>query len=146
MSARALEPSEQHTHDSVNALLRAADVCLVTSLQDGMNLVCKEFVAARDDEQGVLVLSQFAGAAAELPEALIVDPLNTRHIAAAIHRALTMSRPEQATRMRLMRDTVRRNNVHRWAASMLLDCLRLPEAPRRAAYPPTELSQLPRAA
>ena len=120
---------EQHSHESVNSLLRAAEVCLVTSLRDGMNLVCKEFIASRDDEQGVLVLSQFAGAAAELPEALIVDPANTAQVAAAIHSALTMPRCEQTARMRQMRATVRRNNVHRWAAEMLLDCSRLSSSP-----------------
>ena len=66
--------AQHHGHEELNRLYRAADACLVTSLHDGMNLVCKEFIAARDDERGVLVLSQFAGAAREMPEALIVNP------------------------------------------------------------------------
>lgn len=110
-----------HDRSAVDALYRAADVCLVTSLHDGMNLVCKEFVAARDDEQGVLVLSQFAGAANELGRALIVNPYHTVQVAAAIHQALCMPPEEQRQRMCALRSTVKRANVYRWAASMLLD-------------------------
>lgn len=110
-----------HDRLAVDALYRAADVCLVTSLHDGMNLVCKEFVAARDDEQGVLVLSQFAGAANELGRALIVNPYHTVQVAAAIHQALCMPPEEQRQRMCALRSTVKRANVYRWAASMLLD-------------------------
>ena len=102
-------------------LFRAADFCLVNSLHDGMNLVAKEFVAARDDEQGVLVLSQFAGASRELPEALIVNPYDADQCAAALRLALTMSADEQRDRMRLMRSEVREFNVYRWAGCMLLD-------------------------
>ena len=80
---------------------RAADVCFVSSLHDGMNLVAKEFVAARDDEQGVLILSQFAGASRELPEALIVNPYDADQCAAALQLALTMPADEQRARMRL---------------------------------------------
>ena len=82
---------------------RAADVCFVSSLHDGMNLVAKEFVASRDDERGVLMLSQFAGASRELPEALIVNPYDADQCAAALHLALTMPADEQRDRMRLMR-------------------------------------------
>jgi trehalose 6-phosphate synthase len=110
-----------HDHAAVNALYRAADVCLVTSLHDGMNLVCKEFVAARDDEQGVLVLSRYAGASHELSQALVVDPHRTADVAVAIHRALTMPADEQRRRMKSLRATVEERNVYRWAASMLLD-------------------------
>lgn len=110
-----------HDRLAVDALYRAADVCLVTSLHDGMNLVCKEFVAARDDEQGVLVLSQFAGAANELGRALIVNPYHTVQVAAALHQALSMPPEEQRQRMCALRSTVKRANVYRWAASMLLD-------------------------
>ena len=110
-----------HDRSAVDALYRAADVCLVTSLHDGMNLVCKEFVAARDDEQGVLVLSQFAGAANELGRALIVNPYHTVQVADAIHQALCMPPEEQRQRMCALRSTVKRANVYRWAASMLLD-------------------------
>lgn len=114
-----------HDPDEVYELFRAADVCVVSSLHDGMNLVAKEFVAARDDEQGVLILSSFAGASRELSEALIVNPYDTRGMSEALDRALRMSRPEQHDRMRLMRELVRQRNVYRWAAQMLLDAARL---------------------
>ena len=82
---------------------RASEVCFVTSLHDGMNLVAKEFIAARDDEQGVLILSQFTGAAQELPEALVVNPYDMDQCAAALHMALSMTPKEQRARMRSMR-------------------------------------------
>ena len=110
-----------HDAEAVNELYRAADVCLVTSLHDGMNLVCKEFVAARDDERGVLILSRFAGAARELTEALIVNPYHVEETANALHRALTMPEAEQRERMASMRLTVREFNVFRWAGRMLAD-------------------------
>lgn len=110
-----------HDRPAVTALFRAADVCLVTSLHDGMNLVCKEFVAARDDEQGVLVLSQFAGTTDELAQALIVNPYHLAQVAEAIHTGLAMPVHEQRQRMRSLRATVQHNNIYRWAARMLLD-------------------------
>jgi alpha,alpha-trehalose-phosphate synthase [UDP-forming] len=113
--------AEHHDHDAVNEIYRAADVCVVTSLHDGMNLVAKEFVAARDDEQGVLILSRFAGAARELREALIVNPYHVEETADAMHRALTMPAAEQRERMASLRAVVRENNVYRWAARMLGD-------------------------
>jgi trehalose 6-phosphate synthase len=116
---------EHHERDAVNELYRAADVCLVTSLHDGMNLVCKEFVAARDDERGVLILSRFAGAAREMSEALIVNPYHVEECAAQIQRALTMPEPEQRERMASLRMTVREFNVYRWAGRMLTDAGRL---------------------
>ena len=116
--------AEHHEHEQVNELYRAADVCLVTSLHDGMNLVCKEFVAARDDERGVLVLSRFAGAARELAEALIVNPYHVEETADALHRALTMPEREQRERMAALRTTVREFNVSRWAGRMLSDAAR----------------------
>jgi trehalose-6-phosphate synthase len=79
--------TKHHGHELLNELYRAADVCLVTSLHDGMNLVCKEFVASRDDERGVLILSRFAGAARELSEALIVNPYHVEECAGALQRA-----------------------------------------------------------
>lgn len=112
---------EHHDPRQVYEHYRAADVCFVSSLHDGMNLVAKEFVAARNDEHGVLVLSQFTGAARELPEALIVNPYNTDQCAAALHLALTMPKAEQRDRMRLMRGLVSEFNVYRWAGRMLLD-------------------------
>jgi trehalose 6-phosphate synthase len=113
--------AEHHEAESVYEHHRAADLCFVSSLHDGMNLVAKEFVAARDDEQGVLILSQFAGASRELPEALIVNPYDADQCAAALHLALTMSEADQRERMRFMRGVVREFNVYRWAGRMLLD-------------------------
>jgi trehalose 6-phosphate synthase len=112
---------EHHDAGQVYEYYRAADCCFVSSLHDGMNLVAKEFVAARDDERGVLILSQFTGAARELPEALIVNPYDTDQCAAALHLALTMPVDEQRNRMRLMRGLVAEFNVYRWAGRMLLD-------------------------
>lgn len=116
--------AQHHEHDQVTELFRACDVCVVTSLHDGMNLVCKEFVAARDDEQGVLILSRFAGAARELTEALIVNPYHVEETADALHRAATMPPPEQRERMASLRMTVREFNVFRWAANVLADASR----------------------
>jgi len=93
----------------------------VSSLHDGMNLVAKEFIAARDDERGVLILSQFTGASRELPEALIVNPYDIDQCAMALHMALTMPEAEQRARMRSMRGLVQEFNVYRWAGRMLLD-------------------------
>ena len=112
---------EHHDAQQVYEYYRAADCCFVSSLHDGMNLVAKEFVAARDDDRGVLILSQFTGAARELPEALIVNPYDTDECAAALHLALTMPVAEQRDRMRLMRGLVAEFNVYRWAGRMLLD-------------------------
>lgn len=113
--------AQHHEHDAVTELFRAADVCVVTSLHDGMNLVCKEFVAARDDLLGVLVLSRFAGAAREMPEALIVNPYHVEETADALNRAATMPAAEQRERMASLRSTVREFNVFRWAGRMLAD-------------------------
>lgn len=113
--------AKHHEHDAVTELFRAADICVVTSLHDGMNLVCKEFVAARDDLQGVLILSRFAGAARELPEALIVNPYHVEETADALQRAATMPAAEQRERMVSLRSTVRDFNVFRWAGRMLAD-------------------------
>ncbi|MFL5577841.1 MAG: trehalose-6-phosphate synthase [Gemmatimonadaceae bacterium] len=101
------------------ALYRAADVMLVTPLRDGMNLVAKEFVACRTDDQGVLVLSEFAGAADEMTEALLVNPYDVDGIADALQRALTMPPAERRARMRAMREGVTTHDVHRWAASFV---------------------------
>ena len=117
--------SEHHEPEEVTRYYRACDVCMVTSLHDGMNLVAKEFVAARDDERGVLILSQFTGAAHELHEALIVNPYHVEQTAEALYRGLTMPEFEQQERMRSMRDLVRDFNVYRWAGRMLLDAVRV---------------------
>ena len=105
--------------DEVVALYGAADVMVVTPLRDGMNLVAKEFVASRVDGDGVLVLSQFAGAARELPEAVIVNPYDVHGTADAMHRALRMSPPERHARMRSLRRRVRATDVRQWARAFL---------------------------
>ena len=117
---------EEHREPvEVFELYRAADFCLVNSLHDGMNLVAKEFVAARDDEDGVLILSTFAGASRELLEALLVNPFDVSETADAIQAAINMSRDERRERMQLMRRTVKENNVYRWAGRMLMDAARI---------------------
>jgi trehalose-6-phosphate synthase len=121
---------EHHDTEQINRYYRAADVCVVTSLHDGMNLVAKEFIAARDDERGVLVLSQFTGAARELLEALIVNPYHIEQSADALFRALTMPDGEQRERMRGLRSRVKDYNVYRWAGHMLLDASRLRQRER----------------
>ncbi len=116
---------EHHEAARVYEFYRAADFCFVSSLHDGMNLVAKEFIATRDDERGALVLSQFAGAARELPEAIIVNPYDTEQCAAAIGEALDMPPDEQRARMRSMRGQLQEYNVYRWAGRMLLDAARM---------------------
>jgi trehalose 6-phosphate synthase len=113
--------AEHHDAREVFEFYRAADLCFVSSLHDGMNLVAKEFVASRDDEAGVLLLSQFTGAARELPEALVVNPYDADQCATALDAALTMPLRMQRARMRLMRGLLREFNVFRWAGRMLLD-------------------------
>ncbi|MBN2438978.1 MAG: trehalose-6-phosphate synthase [Deltaproteobacteria bacterium] len=116
---------EHHEPEAINRYYRAADVCMVTSLHDGMNLVAKEYVASRDDERGVLVLSQFTGAAHELHEALIVNPYHIEQTADALFQALTMPDFEQRERMLSMRAIVSDFNVYRWAGRMLIDAARI---------------------
>ena len=113
-----------HSPAEVFELFRAADVCIVSSLHDGMNLVAKEFIAARDDELGVLMLSHFAGASRELPEALIINPYDAHATGEVLNSALVMPEAEQYERMRLMRAYVSSRNVYRWAGRMLLDASR----------------------
>jgi trehalose-6-phosphate synthase len=117
--------AEHHEPEVINRYYRAADVCMVTSLHDGMNLVAKEYVAARDDERGALLLSQFTGAAQELHEALIVNPYHIEQTADALYQALTMPEYEQQERMRSMRAMVHDFNVYRWAGRMLIDAARI---------------------
>ncbi len=111
--------TQRHTHEELWRLYAAANVCLVTSIHDGMNLVAKEFVAARDDERGSLILSQFTGASKELKDAIIVNPYNTEEVADAIKITLTMPSAEQARRMKKMRQVVQNNNVYRWSAEII---------------------------
>lgn len=110
-----------HSHREIERFYRAASLCMVTSLHDGMNLVAKEFVAARSDEHGVLILSTFAGAALELTDALLVNPYDVQQAAGAILQALEMADEEQAGRMHRMRTKVKDHNVFRWAANLLSD-------------------------
>jgi len=112
---------KHHSHEEIARYYHAASLCMVTSLHDGMNLVAKEFAAARSDERGVLILSTFAGAAHELPDALLVNPYDISQVADAVHRALEMPEEEQARRMQQMRQSVRKHNVFRWAAHLLSD-------------------------
>lgn len=121
-----------HSHQEIERFYRAASLCLVTSLHDGMNLVAKEFVASRADNRGVLVLSTFAGAALELLDAILVNPYDVQQLAAAIHRALDMPEHEQAERMERLRAGVRENNIYRWAAGLLSDLTEIRiDAPER---------------
>ncbi|HEX2880535.1 MAG TPA: trehalose-6-phosphate synthase, partial [Polyangiaceae bacterium] len=107
-----------HEPSTVFKYYRACDLCYVSSLHDGMNLVAKEFVAARDDERGTLVLSQFTGAARDLTEALIVNPYDVRQAGDALAAALRMPASEQRERIRSMRRVVSEFNVYRWAGRM----------------------------
>lgn len=118
----------EHTGpEAIYALYRAAAGCVVSSLHDGMNLVAKEFVTARDDEQGVLALSSFAGAARELTDAVIVNPFDVDALADGLHAVLTMPPEEQQRRMRRMRAQVRDNNIYRWAGTLLSEACKLVE-------------------
>jgi trehalose 6-phosphate synthase len=113
-----------HQAPAVFRYLRAADLCYVSSLDDGMNLVAKEFVAARSDERGVLVLSRFTGAARELKEALIVNPYDLEEASGALAAALALPPAEQAHRMTALRGVVSEFNVYRWAGHILSDAAR----------------------
>ncbi|MBI3565827.1 MAG: trehalose-6-phosphate synthase, partial [Elusimicrobia bacterium] len=110
-----------HNHAEILPYYKAADLCLVTSLSDGMNLVAKEFVASRDDGDGALVLSRFAGASRELGDALIVNPYDLDQTAEAIRYALEMAPEERRERMRRLRETVKENNIYRWAGNLIAD-------------------------
>lgn len=114
-----------HERKPVFQPFRAAGLCIVSSLHDGMNIVAKKSVAAHDDDQGVLTLSSFAGASRETSEALIVNPYDGWDVARALDTALRMPRHEQAERMQLMRQQVREEHVYRWAGRMLVDAARI---------------------
>jgi trehalose 6-phosphate synthase len=116
---------KHHSHSELTHLYRAAHFCLVTSLHDGMNLVSKEFIAARNDEQGVLILSEFTGAARSLKEALLVNPYNADEIGEAINRAIIMPPSEQHVRMKTLRGRVKDYNVYRWAAEFIKEVTNL---------------------
>jgi len=111
--------NEHQGPEDVTLLYRMAAGCVVSSLHDGMNLVAKEFIAARDDERGMLVLSKFTGAAKELTDAVLVNPFDVDEMAAGLYAALTMPPDEQERRMRRMRAKVQDNNIYRWAGMLL---------------------------
>ncbi|MBI3333152.1 MAG: trehalose-6-phosphate synthase [Candidatus Omnitrophica bacterium] len=121
---------KHHSHEEISRFCRAADLCLVTSLHDGMNLVAKEFVAARNDNRGVLILSRFAGASRELPDSLLVNPYDIDQVAEAIHYALSMDPEEQQERMGRMRETIHEYNVYRWAANLVSELARIRPLPQ----------------
>ncbi len=139
----------QCNHEEVSHWYRAADVCLVTSLHDGMNLVAKEFVAARDDDDGVLVLSKFTGAAVELRDALLINPYDVVGVAETIRAGLEMGREERRNRMERMRRQVMEYNIYMWAAKVLGDLreLRLkpadPILPERVAPSAVPFAEIP---
>jgi trehalose-6-phosphate synthase len=114
-----------HSHEEISRYYQAADFCLVTSLHDGMNLVAKEFVASRSDEDGVLILSTFAGASRELSDAIIVNPYDIDALADSIHLAIDMGRRERSSRMRRMRQIVGEHNVYRWAGNLIAELCRI---------------------
>lgn len=114
-----------HEPPTVYRYYRAANLCYVSALHDGMNLVAKEYIASRDDERGVLVLSQFTGASRELTEALIVNPYDLDEASSALKVGLNMSEQEQKERMRAMRGFIAEFNVYRWAGRMIVDAARL---------------------
>jgi trehalose-6-phosphate synthase len=126
-----------HDHKTIGEYYRAADICMVTSLHDGMNLVAKEFIATRTDGDGVLILSQFTGASRELPDSLIVNPYDIEEMAEAIHQALTMEKSDRRERMQELRTVVKERNVYRWAANIIttLSHLRMPKQPASVESP-----------
>jgi trehalose 6-phosphate synthase len=117
-----------HDHDEVRRVYRHADFCMVTSLHDGMNLVAKEYVAARSDDDGALILSRFTGASQELRDAVLVNPYDVEDTAEAIHTAVTMSAEDRRSRMARMRGQVREHNIYGWAGLLLSDLARMPTA------------------
>jgi len=123
--------------DELLALYTACDVALITPIRDGMNLVAKEFVASRQDERGVLILSEMAGAVQELPQALVINPPDTQEVAAAIGQALAMPGGEQQTRLQTMREHLRQHDVFRWTDNFLR------ALQRRQAPEPGMLTDLP---
>ncbi len=116
---------EHHNREEVDLFYRASNLCLVTSLHDGMNLVGKEFVWSRGDEQGVLVLSRFAGASRQLKDAILVNPYDIEEVADAIYQGATMPPEEQKARMIRMRAILDEHNVYRWAADITTELDRI---------------------
>lgn len=110
---------KEFSHEKLTSLYRLANFVAITSLHEGMNLVAKEFVAARNDNLGVLILSSFTGASRELKDAIIVNPYDASQTADAMFKALTMSKSEQSQRMNRMRNSVKSYNIYRWAAELI---------------------------
>jgi len=108
-----------HSQQEIEPFYEAAHFCLITSLHDGMNLVAKEFVARRHKNNGVLILSRFAGASQELTGALVINPYNIEETAKAIKNALEMPLQEQYQRMKRMRQMILANNIYAWAARLI---------------------------
>jgi trehalose-6-phosphate synthase len=132
----------QHSRQEVQRFYRVAHICMVTSLHDGMNLVAKEYVAAKQDERGVLILSRFTGAARELRDAIIVNPYDIESTGEAIAQALRMDVTEMMERMRRMRTSVREHNIYWWASSLIgtLCEVRLDQTESPAASMPERVS------
>jgi trehalose 6-phosphate synthase len=128
-----------HDHRDIYPYYRHADFCMVTSLHDGMNLVAKEFISVRGDDDGTLILSQFTGASSELRDALLVNPYDVDAMADAIRAAVEMPADERRSRMGRMRQSVREQNIYRWAGLLLAELRHIPEeAPDKDA--PTSLT------
>ena len=128
----------QCSHKEVERYYRAAEICVVTSLHDGMNLVAKEYPAARKDGDGVLILSRFTGAAQELRDALLVNPYDIVQVGEAIRTGLEMSQGERRLRMERLRHQVKEYNVYRWASNVLTDVCAVRLESDAAGYPPSE--------
>jgi trehalose-6-phosphate synthase/uncharacterized membrane protein affecting hemolysin expression len=129
--------TRHHSHEEILPYYRAADLCMVTSLHDGMNLVAKEFIAAREDEEGALILSQFTGAARELRDAIIVNPYDVEQLAEGIRVALEMDTEERQARMKLMRTYIKDHNVYRWAGNLITELseIRIEETQPEVGHP-----------
>ncbi|MBI3317314.1 MAG: trehalose-6-phosphate synthase [Candidatus Omnitrophica bacterium] len=112
------------SYSDILSLYRTADICIVSSLHDGMNLVAKEFIAARSDLRGILLLSQFTGASRELADSILINPYDTESFAEALAGALSMPEPEIEKRMQKMREVVAQNNIYRWAGKVLSQLLK----------------------
>ena len=119
---------DQRERNDLLPLYCTSEVCAVNSVHDGMNLVAKEYVAARVDRRGALVLSEFAGAARELPQALLVNPYAIGATGETLYKALTMPEEEQSARLERMRETVKEQNVYRWVGRLLVEAARLDAA------------------
>src|SRR3989338_844503 len=115
---------EHHHQKTIRQFYQIADFCLVSSLHDGMNLVAKEFISERHDEDGVLILSRFTGASHELKSALIINPYDIEETAEAIHQALSMLPEEKQERMKRLRNQVQDQNIYRWAAELITELVK----------------------